>query len=108
MTEILQVLGQIVPIANTLTALYTVPSSTSASISSIIVCNQNNTIVLFRIAVAVSGTVDSSKQYLYFDLPLDSNDTFIATVGISLATGDIVRVLSNTDNVSFNIFGVEV
>lgn len=108
MTEILQVLGQIVPDANTLTPLYTVPGSMSASVSSVIVCNQNSLSVLFRISIAVGGVADDPKQYLYFDLPLDGNDTFIATIGISLAANDIVRVQSDTGNVSFNIFGVEV
>lgn len=109
MTEILQVLGQIVPDPDTLTPLYTVPSLTSASVSSVIVCNQNpSTDILFRISIAVNGEADDPKQYLYFDLPLESNDTFIATIGISLASGDIVRVQSNAANVSFNIFGVEV
>ena len=108
MTEILQVLGQIVPSANTLTPLYTVPGSISASVSSITICNQNSLDVLIRISIAVGGEADDPKQYLYFDLPLDGNDTFIATIGISLASGDIVRVQSNTENVSFNIFGVEV
>lgn len=108
MTEILQVLGQIVPSANTLTPLYTVPGGISASVSSVIICNQNLTTILFRISIAVNGEADDPKQYLYFDLPLESNDTFIATVGISLASGDIVNVQSDTANVSFNIFGVEV
>lgn len=108
MTEILQVLGQLVPSANTLTPLYTVPGGISASVSSVIICNQTSSSILFRISVAVNGEADDPKQYLYFDLPLENNDTFIATVGISLASGDIVRVQSDTANVSFNIFGVEV
>lgn len=108
MVEILQVLGQIVPSPTTLTTLYTVPALTSASVSSIIVCNQNSTSILFRLSIAVAGVADNSKQYLYYDLPLDGNDTFIATIGISLGAADEVRVQSDTANVSFNIFGVEV
>ena len=108
MTEILQVLGQIVPTANTLTTLYTVPGATSASVSSITICNQNLVEVLFRISIAIGGISDDPKQYLYYDLPLDGNDTFIATIGISLGAADEVRVQSDTASVSFNIFGVEV
>lgn len=108
MTEILQVLGQVVPVPNILTTLYTVPADTSASVSSVIVCNQNSSQILFRFSVAIAGASDDPKQYLYFDLPLDGNDTFIATIGISLGAADEVRVQSDTDNVSFNIFGVEV
>ena len=79
-----------------------------ASISSVIVCNQNSTTILFRLSIAVNGASNDPKQYLYYDLPLDGNDTFISTVGISLAANDVVRVQSDTSNVSFNIFGVEI
>lgn len=109
MAETLRVLAQITPSANSLTALYTVPTLTSATISSILICNQNSSgSVIFRISVAISGAADDPKQYLYYDLPLSSNDTFIATIGVSLAAGDIVRVRADTTNVSFNVFGVEV
>ena len=107
--EALQVLGQVAPAATTLTALYTVPSSTAASISSIIVCNQNSSGTgAFRVSIAVGGAADDPKQYIYYDLPLISNDTFIATVGISLAAGDIVRVQASSANFSFSVYGVQV
>lgn len=108
MAEALKVLGQIVPSATTLTAVYTVPAVTQATVSSISVCNQNATSVTFRISVAVNGAADDPKQYMYYDLPLLENDTFIATVGLSLAAGDVIRVRSSTANVSFNVFGVEL
>jgi hypothetical protein len=109
MTETLKVLGQSVPTATTLTTLYTVPAATSAVISSIVVCNQNSsTTIRFRVSIAIGGAADATSQYLYYDLPLLNNDTFIATVGISLAATDVVRIQSDTANVSFNLLGVEV
>lgn len=108
MTDALKVLGQVVPSATILTTLYTVPSATQTSVSSIFVCNQSGANILFNISVAVNGAADNPKQYIYFQVPLDPNDSFVATVGLSLATGDIVRVLSDTGSVSFNLFGVEV
>lgn len=109
MTESLKVLAQLVPASTTLTDFYTVPAATTTSASSVTVCNQNGAInILFRISIAIGGVVDDPKQYLYFDLPLGSNDTFVATIGLSLGTGDIVRVQSSASGVSFNLFGVEV
>lgn len=108
MGEALKILGQLVPSINILSPLYVVPSSASASVSSLIICNQNTIQILFRISVALGGAADDPKQYLYFDVPLDGNDTFIATIGLSLASNDVVRIQSDTDNVSFNISGVEV
>jgi hypothetical protein len=108
MAETLKILGQLVPSANTLTDLYAVPAATSASVSSVSICNQNATAVTVRISLAVAGAADTAKQYLYYDVTVQGNDTFIATVGISLATTDVIRARSNTANVSFQAFGVEV
>ena len=107
--QALKILGQAAPGATILTNLYTVPASTSTYVTSIIICNQNSaTTVKFRVSVAPGGAVDNAKQYLYYDLPLDNNDTFIATIGITLATTDVIRVQSDTTNVSFNLLGIEL
>jgi hypothetical protein len=39
---------------------------------------------------------------------MDANDTFIATVGFTLASTDVVRVLAANNNLAFSLFGVEV
>jgi len=110
MTDNIKVLAQIAPSAGVLTPLYTVPAATSAATSSIIICNQNSIAgyIAFRISIAIGGAVDDPKQYVYFDIPLMNNDTFIATIGMTLATGDVIRVRTDTANVSFSLFGVEV
>ena len=56
----------------------------------------------------MAGAADTTKQYLYFDVTVPGNNTFIAVIGITLATTDVVRVQSDTASVSFNLFGVEV
>lgn len=107
MAEAQKILGQSAPAANTLADCYTAPAR--AVISSFTACNQSKTQdAQFRLAVAQGGAADDAKQYIYYDLPLFAADTFIATVGITLAAGDVVRVLSDTGLVSFNLFGVEV
>src|ERR1700748_958631 len=105
MTESLKVLAQLVPTPITLSDLYIVPTATSTSVSSITVCNQNgSTNILFRVSIAVGGATDDPKQYIYYDLVLGNNDTFIATIGLSLSAGDVVRIKSSDPNVSFNLF----
>lgn len=108
MTDTLKILGQLTPAANNLEDLYTVPSSTQTSVSSVIVCNQSGANIQFSISVAVNGAGNSAKQYLYFNIFLDANDSFVATLGLSLSAGDVVRVKTDTETVSFNMFGVEV
>lgn len=108
MTDALKVLGQSYPAAQTLTTLYTVPASTQATASSIVVCNQQPTLAKFRVSIAPSGAADASSQYLYYDQWLQPNDTFIATIGITLGATDVVRAYSSSGTISFSLFGVEV
>lgn len=108
MTDTLQVLGQSFPNPTTLTTLYTVPSATSSMVSSIMICNQGPEEDWFNISVAIGGSADSPKQYIYSQLYLDANDTFIATVGVSMAASDVLRCYSTNGYCSFSAFGVQI
>lgn len=103
-----KVLGQSKPSATTLTDMYTVPALTSTTVSTIVVANQSATATSFRISVAVAGAADTPAQYLYYDIAIPGNDTFAATLGITLAASDVVRVYNTLATCSFNLFGVEV
>ena len=70
--------------------------------------NRTGGMVAFRVSVAIAGAVDAAKQYLYYDVTLTKNNTFVATIGITLGAADVVRVHTDTAGVSFNLFGVEV
>jgi hypothetical protein len=37
-----------------------------------------------------------------------ANDTFIATIGVTLATTDKVKVYATTANLTFQLFGSEI
>ena len=108
MTHTIKTLAQSNPAATTPTDLYTVPASTSTIISSIVVCNRAATTSTFRVSVAVAGAALDVKQYLYFDVLMPPNDTFIATIGITLATTDVIRVYASTTNLTFNLYGEEI
>lgn len=108
MADAFKVLGQLDPPAGVQTLLYTVPAATSTTVSSLVVCNRNSYAIKFRVSIEVGGAVDDPKQFLYYDTPLGANDTFVATIGATLATTDDVDVMSDRGGVSFNLFGVEV
>ena len=108
MTNSLKVLAQSNPAAQVLTAAYAVPAATSATLSSIVVCNSGSAPDKFRIAVAVGGAADAAKQYLYYDVDVPAYESFVLTIGITLGAGDVVRVYAGGPTLSFNIFGVEV
>ena len=103
-----KVLGQSNPSANTNTDLYTVPANTSAVCSTLVVCNQAATGATFRVAVRPSGAVIAAQHYLSYDVSLNANDSVTLTIGITLATTDIVTVRANSATVSFSLFGSEI
>ena len=103
----LKVLGQSNPSATTTTTIYTVPALTSAVCSTISVCNRSSTATSFRIAIQPSGASISNEHYLYYDVAIGANDTFCATIGLTLATTDIVSVYATNNTLSFSLFGQE-
>lgn len=108
MAQTIKCLAQVSPAATTLTTLYTVPGSTSTTVSTLTVCNQNAGAGSFRISVQVAAAADNVKQYLYFDEPIGGNRSYPITLGITLAATDVVKCYASATNISFNLFGVEI
>ena len=103
-----KVLGQSNPAATTATSLYTVPASTSTVVSSISVCNLASSSATYRIAVRPAGASLANQHYLAYDVTVGASDTTIITVGLTLATTDVITVYSSTANLSFAAFGSEI
>ena len=103
-----KILGQVSPSTGVETTLYAVPASTSAVGSSLIVANRGTSTASFRVSVSAAAAATTNKDYLYYDLQIGANDTFIATVGITLATTDVVRVYASNTNLSFQLYGSEI
>jgi glucose-6-phosphate dehydrogenase assembly protein OpcA len=103
-----KVLGQSNPAATTLTTLYTVPSATSTVVSTITVANITSTAATYRIAVRPAGASIANQHYVIYDGNLDGNTTTTLTLGITLATTDVISVYASTTGISFNAFGSEI
>ena len=103
-----KVLGQTNPAANTANTLYTVPSATSAIISTISICNQSATAATFKLAVRPAGATLSPQHYLAYDTTVPANDMLSMTLGITLATTDVVTVNASSALLSFNAYGNEI
>jgi hypothetical protein len=102
-----KVLGQVNPSATTLTTLYTVPSAKEAVVSSISVANLTATAATFRLAVRPAGEAIANKHYIGYDITVGASDSTIITVGLTLATTDVLSVYASTANVAFQAFGDE-
>jgi glucose-6-phosphate dehydrogenase assembly protein OpcA len=103
-----KVLGQVNPSATTATTLYTVPSATSAVVSTIVIANQTATAATFRIAVRPAGASLAAQHYVAYDVTVGASDSTALTLGITLATTDVVTVYASTATLSFAAFGSEI
>ena len=103
-----KVLGQVNPSATTATTLYTVPSATSTVVSTVVVCNQAATAATFRIAIRPAGATLAAIHYVAYDVTVGANDSTALTLGLTLATTDVVTVYASSATVSFNAYGSEI
>jgi hypothetical protein len=108
MTIAYKILGQSNPTATTNTDLYTVPANTSVVASTLNICNQATTNGTFRIAVRPSGATLAAQHYIAYDTVISALDTISLTIGMSLATTDVITVYASNSTVSFNLFGSEI
>ena len=102
-----KVLGQVNPSATTLTTLYTVPSAKEAVVSTISVANLTSTAATFRIAVRPAGASIANLHYIGYDITVGASDSTLITVGLTLATTDVISVYASTANLAFSAFGDE-
>jgi len=108
MPTVYKTLGQSNPSATTATTLYTVPSATSTVLSTLTVCNQSSTAGTFRIAIRPAGASLAAQHYVAYDTPIAANDTIALTLGITLATTDVVTIYASSATMSFSAFGSEI
>jgi len=109
MANVYKRLGATTVTADTDTALYTVPASTSAVVSSLVVCNRGASSATFRVA-HVDGAIGviANEDYIFYDVSIPANDTFVATIGATMATTQTLLVRSDSADVNFIAWGSEV
>ena len=103
-----KVLGQSAPGATTDTTLYTVPSSTEAIISTLVVANRAATGAAYRIAIRPNGETLANQHYIAYDITVAASDSTTLTLGLTLNAADVVTVRGSTADLSFSAFGSEI
>lgn len=103
-----KVLGQSNPSATTATTLYTVPASTQAVVSTIVIANLAASAATFRIAIRVAGAALANSQYVAYDITVGASDSTALTLGITLGATDVITVYGSTANLTFTAFGSEI
>lgn len=102
-----KILGQVAPVAATLTPLYTVPANTQVIESSLMICNRDIA-TTYRVTVHKAGAALDVKQYIAYDITAPEKDTVPLPGGLTLGPGDVVNVYAGTSFLSFNLFGAEL
>lgn len=104
-----KVLGQSAP-ANTSNAdLYTVPASTSAIVSTLTISNTTGTAATARVFVRVAAAAAAASNAIIYDTTIPAYSVASFTLGITLATTDVITVRTGTANaLTFQAFGSQV
>ena len=108
MAKAYKVLGQALPNPVSYADLYTVPAGASAVISTLAICNTSASNVTFRAAVRKGGNALTTAQFFAYDVALPAQDTVGLTLGITMASADVLTVYSFQGSVTFNLFGAEI
>lgn len=104
MTEA-RLLGQFLLPAGAETVLLTVPNNSKAYIQGFTFCNQVAAGRTFRLSFSKLGQATATKDYIYYDLPLSGNNTFLSNLEVTLDGTDVIRAYSLLGNVSVELYG---
>lgn len=85
-----------------------VPASTSAVVSTIIICNQAATSATYRLAYSAGTTYASTNDYIVFGATIAAYDSVILTIGATLAATTYLLFSADTTPVSAIAFGTEI
>ena len=106
-----KVLAQAAPSSTATADLYTVPASTQAVSSTLVVCNRGTANAAYNVAVRPAGAVIANQHYIAFNSTVPANDSITLTIGMTLGNTDVVTIQANTigvNNLGFTLFGSEV
>jgi hypothetical protein len=104
-----KVLGQLAPSATTESTLYTVTTGKSAVVSTLVICNQAAVSATYRIAVRPAADATTvTKHWIVYGATVAASDSTALTMGITLASGDVIRVWASSATLSFSAFGSEI
>jgi len=106
--SVYKVLAQSNPSANTLTTAYTVPADRSTVVSSAVITNFGPSPASYRIAIRPAGAAITQPMYIAYEVTVPALDAISLTLGLTLATTDVISVYSSSGLVNFNIFGSEI
>jgi len=106
------ILGQSAPATTSATLLYTVPSSTSTVVSTIVICNTTASAAVATVYCNKAGTTNTAATALVYQKTIPAYETQTYTLGITMTNGgtaDTLYVQTGTSNaLTFTAFGSQI
>lgn len=104
-----KVLGQSKPAADTATTLYTVPTGAGnyAVVSSLVINNLTGDLTNVRVAIRPAGESLEDKHYILYGNGMAPYSTQVFTVGITVASTDVITIYDANGKCAFSLFGSE-
>ena len=101
------VLARLTPAAAVETDLLVVDNTATVKLEGLTVCNLSAAPTSFRFWIVPLGQVTDDNQALWYDLPIDGHDTFMATLTVTLRPSDVIRVYATLATLTFVLFGTK-
>ena len=93
---------------STYATLYNTSASTTAVISSIVICNTSSSAATYRIAIMGSAGTPAATDWVVYDATIAGNDTVALTLGIALGNTKYIRISSSANTVTFSAYVSEI
>lgn len=93
---------------STYATLYTTPAATNTIVASIVICNTASTQATYRIAIMDSAGTPTAADFVASDTVIPANDTTGIQFGLCLSAGQVIRISSSANTVTFQAHLSEV
>jgi hypothetical protein len=109
MPFVYKTLGQAAPADTNNADAYTVPTSTEAIVSSIVICNVTSSASSFRIFQRIDGATAGVGNAIAYDVPISANSLVSLELKLTINAGDVITVRSgNANALTFTLNGSEI
>lgn len=108
MPDSYKILGQINPTANTLTNVYVTGAAASAIVSTISIHNFSDSNSSYSIVVRPNNESLGNKHYVIRGGIIPARELITITGAVTLNASAILAANTNSGNISFNAYGVEI
>lgn len=108
MAQSYKILGQVSPTANTLSNVYVTPNSTEGVVNSVIIANRSSSNASFSLIVRPVYESINDKHYIVRGCVIPASDTLTMTLSLTLQNNVILAANTNSSNLSFGAYGVEI